>query len=171
MKIEDYLKLSEADQQAYLLTISDSEREQFLTGIKEYQDYTAWVDKINSDAAEYAVELSALFGQEVQPTVFVIEPMKDFAAAFVRLPDLDNSLKIMRMLQQPDTDAAYKMLAQSQLIREADLAGKGQTGIASDSRFLDAVGKCDPAYTTLNLSLIWKMKGLIQIYTDQFKKK
>src|ERR1035437_9435473 len=57
-----------------------------------------WLDEINTTADEKAKELSALFNCDVVPSVYVVDPLKDTAIAYIKQPDAKQALKLMRAL-------------------------------------------------------------------------
>ncbi len=129
-----------------------------------------WLAEINATADEKAKELSLLFNCEVVPSVYVVEPLKDAAIAFIKQPDAKQALKIMRSLGE-NYENGLELAARSQLIRTADLSLKQVQGEASDSRFMDVNGKYDFKDSALNLALLLKVGKITTIYQDEFKKK
>lgn len=134
---------------------------------KEVED---WLDKVNSIADEKAKELSELFSCEIKVAVYVIEELKDVAVAFIRLPDAKQSFKLLRALGE-NFENGLELAARSQLIRDADLTARSMQGEGSDPRFMDVNGAYDKKYSDLNLSLMFKMQGLVRPFKDEFKKK
>lgn len=130
-----------------------------------------WLDQISEEAAIHAESLGTLLSTKVETAIFVIEPLKDCAVAFLRKPNARESLKILRMLAD-DFESGIEMIAKSKLIRKADLEKLDQgEATASDERFMDVNGNYDAKYTDLNTALLLKCQGLITVLKDQFKKK
>lgn len=123
-----------------------------------------WMDGIIEETNEKAKELEAVLNCEITPFVFVVEPLKDAAVGFFRMPDAKQSLKIFRSMVT-DQDLGAELCAKAQLVREYNGA------IASDPRFMDVNGNYDKKYSGLNFSLLLKAQSIIEIFRDQFKKK
>jgi|ERR1019366_616013 hypothetical protein len=123
-----------------------------------------WLDAINAEADEKATELSAIFNCEVKPFVFVVEPLKDAAVGFMKVPDAKQSFKLMREMAI-SLEAGVELAAKAQLIR---MVGEDR---ASDIRFMDENGNYDAKNSTLNFSLLLKAQTTIALYQDAFKKK
>lgn len=166
MKVTEYISASENDQVEYLATLKDADKTNFIAIV-------AWIEEANEAADAQAQALSQLFNCEIKPSVFIVEPLKDLAVAFLRQPDLRQSLKILRLMGS-DPDSGYLLTAQTQLVRDADVQAINKSdaqGFASDARFLNLQGEYDIKYTELNVSLIIQVRGMISIMEDQFKKK
>ncbi len=129
-----------------------------------------WLDQINETAQEKANELSTVFGCVVEPAVFVVEPLKDAAIAYIKKPNATQTLKLLRSLGE-NIEQGLMLTAQAQLIRDADLIGKGLTGTASDPRFIDVNGKYDEMFSEINTGLLLRVQKAIGFATDSFKKK
>ncbi len=142
------------------------EKENLLTK-KRVED---WLDEINRLTDEKAQELSAIFGCIVMPSVYVIKELEDVAVAFIKKPDTKQSFKLLRALGE-NFENGLELAAKAQLIRTTDLAARSVEGVASDARFMDVEGKYASEDSDLNLSLLFKMQGLVRPFSDQFKKK
>jgi hypothetical protein len=129
-----------------------------------------WLDELNSEVTIQAEELGKVLQCEVDAFVFVIEPLKDAAVGFFRKPDAKQALKFLRLIGE-NYENGVEMIARAQLIRQTDLQLKGVEGSASDMRFMDANGNYDPKYSSLNFNMVMRSKNLIELFTDQFKKK
>lgn len=128
-----------------------------------------WLDKINEDVQNKANELSGILNCIIEPCVFVIEEGKDFAVAYLKKPDAKQSLKLFRLIAD-DFEGGLEMAARSQLVRE--ITGTDNSKIqVSDPRFMDVNGKYDLQYSELNVSLLLRMKKIISLFSDEFKKK
>lgn len=138
-----------------------------LTTQKEVED---WLELINTLADEKAEELARIFNCIVEPVVYVIKEKEDAAVGFIKKPDTKQSFKLLRALGE-NFENGLELAARSQLIRDLDLSSRGLEGTASDPRFMDVDGKCSSEYSDLNLSLLFKMQGLVKPFANQFKKK
>lgn len=134
------------------------------------QNVEKWLDEVNTHVDEKAKELGQIFGCIVIPALYVIKELEDVAVAYIKKPDTKQSFKLLRLLGE-NFENGLEMSAKSQLIRDSDLALRQIEGTASDSRFMDVEGKYLPENADLNLSLLFKMQGLVRPFADQFKKK
>jgi len=125
-----------------------------------------WLEKINEEAEAKAREMEALLVCEIKPVVYVVEPLKDAAVAFLRLPDAKQTLKLLRAMAA-DYESGCELIVRSQLVRNVT----GYEGICSDARFMNEVGQYDFHNAKLNASLVLDAKLLIDFYVDEFKKK
>ena len=137
---------------------------------KAAAELEAWVDKINEEADAKSKELATLFGTEVVPSVFVIDPLKDAAIAFVRKPDAVQTIKLIRTLGE-SMEHGLVFVAQAQLIRDADLLAKGVQGTASDARFIDKDGQYDIKWSEINAGLLLSVQKVVGLAKNAFKKK
>ncbi len=129
-----------------------------------------WLQDAIDQADKKAGELSRIFEQEITPFVFVVEPEKDIAVGFFKLPDAKQSFKLLRSMGS-DYEGALELLVRAQLVRDENLKAMDIEGQASDPRFMDANGRYDKKYSNLNMSLMMQGRSLIQVFQDQFKKK
>lgn len=123
-----------------------------------------WLENINKEAQEKAIELGHLLNCIVEPFVFVVEPLKDAAIGYLRKPDAKQSFKILRSMIEGQ-EAGLELAAKAQLIREYN------TAVVSDPRFMDVNGNYAPENSELNFSLLIRVQKMISILSDKFKKK
>ena len=147
--------------------IKDPKNEKLISEIEELKKDKAvedWLNEINESTIEKASELEVLLNCEIKPFVFAVEPLKDAAIGFFKVPDARQSLKIYR-LSLEDIDSGSEMIAKAQLVREYN------GDVVSDPRFMDVNGKYDVKDSVLNFSLLLKAQSSVQFFYDQFKKK
>lgn len=167
MKTTDYLALPEDKQNEYVATLSDSDKTAFLTQVQQDKSEQEWLDGIRQAASEKAQTVATALGCNVDVAVFVVDPLKDAAVAFIRIPDALQLVKLIRMLGITQENAMQTAIA-TQLVRTAP----GIEGAISDARFMDPMGNYDRINDSkLNGSLLLRMGRLIDFYSDEFKKK
>jgi len=141
-----------------------------ISDVEHELDVLEWIEDIREKADKQAKDLSNVFGIDIVPAIFVVKELEDIAVAFIKQPDAKTGMKILRIYSENE-DLGLELAAKAQLVRDSDLNAKGFDGSASDSRFMDANGKYDLKYSMLNMSLMLRMNGLIQLFADVFKKK
>ena len=166
MKIEDFKKLSAEDQKAYYATLNADEKTAFDNELVQYD----WLAELNDAAAKQAEDIGTLLSCTVEPFIFVIEPGKDAAVGFLKVPDAKQAFKLLREMAV-NYEAGVEMLAKAQLVRKSDLKARGSEGDASDVRFMDVNGQYPKGEDALNFNLLRRAGQLISLFSDEFKKK
>jgi hypothetical protein len=132
-----------------------------------------WLDQVNKDADAKAQEIAALMGCLVEAMVFVVEPGKDAAVAYLKKPDAMTAYEMMLNGRKIGIAKASQLIARAQLIRQTDIARfnpvEGFT--ASDPRFMDVEGIYLPENTDLNTGLLIEVNDLVSPIGNAFKKK